>query len=280
MVGEKLFLISLIRLCLHGFSKSGIAMRLDSFLVLKAYCSTREKAKRLIEQGCVFVNGKIIKKVSFDIYDDKEFFINVYKEKLLVSRAGEKLRGFFEEKKFLNGAQEEEIFNNKNVLDVGSSAGGFTHILLQKGAKSVTCVDVGSDQLDETLRKNPRVTLFERCDIRDFVCEKIFDLVVCDVSFISLSKILPSISILSDEFILLFKPQFEVGRSIKRSKKGVILDKKATQKRLDEFIKELQGVNLRVICVQKSILKGKEGNEEFFIYAKKFSNHLHCDWQI
>lgn len=255
-------------------------MRLDSFLVVKAYCSTREKAKRLIEQGCVFVDGKIIKKASFDICDDKEFFVNVQKKRLLASRAGEKLRGFLEENFFLNGLQKEEMFKNKSVLDVGSSAGGFTDMLLQKGVKSVTCVDVGSDQLDETLRKNPRVIVFERCDIRDFVCEKKFDLVVCDVSFISLSKILSSISILSDEFILLFKPQFEVGREIKRNKKGVILDKKATQKRLDEFIKELQGVNLKVFCVQKSILKGKEGNEEFFIYAKKFSNHLHCDWQI
>lgn len=246
-------------------------MRLDNFLVAKSYCSTREKAKRLIARGCVHFNGKIINKASFEVVNNEDkLFINTEKERLLVSRAGEKLQGFFEEREILDGVKKEQIVLNKSILDVGSSTGGFTQVLLEKGAKNVTCVDVGSDQLDETLRKNPKIRLFERCDIRDFVCDQKFDLTVCDVSFISLSKILPSILKLADEFILLFKPQFEVGKIVKRSKKGVILDVRATQKRLNEFIDELKEANLQVFSIQKSILKGKEGNEEFFIYAKKF----------
>lgn len=250
---------------------AGSAMRLDSFLVAKSYCSTREKAKRLIAKGYVHFNGKIMNKASFEIANNGDkLFINVEKEKLLVSRAGEKLWGFFEEQEILDGVKKEEIVHNKSVLDVGSSTGGFAQVLLEKGAKNITCVDVGFDQLDQILRKNPKIKLFEHCDIRDFVCDQKFDLAVCDVSFISLSKILPSILKLADEFILLFKPQFEVGKIVKRNKKGVILDMRATQKRLNEFIDELKEVNLQVFSIQKSILKGKEGNEEFFIYAKKF----------
>lgn len=236
-------------------------MRLDNYLAKNGYCKSREKAKSLILEGKVSVNNRYILKPSFEIDLKSNELIVLNTERLFVGRAGEKLLNYIEKIGIL--------CEGRYVLDVGSSTGGFAQVLLSKGAAEVTCVDVGSDQLDMELRKDPRIKLFERCDIRNFSSLKKFDLIVCDVSFISLSKILDSLIPLSDQYILLFKPQFEVGKKIKRNKKGVILDKEAVASRMQEFSLELNTKGLKIYDIQKSSLRGKEGNEEFFFHIRK-----------
>ncbi|PAF44250.1 TlyA family RNA methyltransferase [Helicobacter sp. 11S02596-1] len=245
-------------------------MRLDYYLVKNGYCKSREKAKSLITQGKISVNGTRIFKPSFEVgtsdgldLESNACNITIARDSstLLVSRAGAKLLDYMQK----NGID----CALKRVLDVGSSTGGFAQVLLERGAMEVTCVDVGSNQLDKQLRENPKIRLFEQCDIRKFSSPVRFDLLVCDVSFISLSKILDVLIPLSDTYILLFKPQFEVGRGVKRNKKGVIQDKVAIQERLEAFCLELESRGLVILNIQKSILKGKEGNEEFFFHIKK-----------
>ncbi|PAF53431.1 hypothetical protein BKH42_05760 [Helicobacter sp. 13S00482-2] len=236
-------------------------MRLDSYLTKNKYCKSREKAKELIYEDKVKVNGFIINKPSFEISECAENQIELDLKDALVSRAGKKLLGYFRTNAI--------TCTGKKVLDVGSSTGGFAQVLLDFGAIEVVCVDVGFNQLDRSLRTDSRIRLFEKCDIRDFSYAEKFDLLVCDVSFISLSKILDHLYIFSDELILLFKPQFEVGIGVKRNKKGVIVDKKAIQRSIDEFSSEIQARSLIVCNIEKSLLKGKEGNEEFFIHIKK-----------
>ncbi|MDO7252704.1 TlyA family RNA methyltransferase [Helicobacter cappadocius] len=236
-------------------------MRLDIYLAKNNYCKSREKAKELICNGKVKINGSVINKPSFEIIEFIENIVEIDMDEYLVSRAGRKLSGYF----FANHID----CDGKKVLDVGSSTGGFAQVLLNFGAIEVVCVDVGCNQLDNALRNNSKIRLFEECDIRDFSLEEKFDLLVCDVSFISLSKILDYLCVFSDELILLFKPQFEVGVGVKRNKKGVIMDKDAIRKRIDQFSTELYAKSLKILNIEKSLLKGKEGNEEFFIHVKK-----------
>lgn len=236
-------------------------MRFDSYLAKNGYCKSREKAKDLIKNGKVKLDGVFVDKPSFEVDEHIEHIILIDSEISLVSRAGEKLLGYF---------QNNPIdCVNKKILDVGSSTGGFAQVLLTQGAAQVVCVDVGYNQLDVSLRNHPKILLFEECDIRDFSFDGKFDLLVCDVSFISLSKIMDFLCAFSDEMILLFKPQFEVGLRVKRNKKGVIIDKEAIQRRIDEFSEELRNKSLHICNIEKSLLKGKEGNEEFFIHIKK-----------
>lgn len=236
-------------------------MRLDSYLAKKGYCKSREKAKHLIKNAKVKLDRILIDKPSFEVDECTEHIIQVDSEISLVSRAGEKLLGYLQNN-HINCA-------DKKILDVGSSTGGFAQVLLNQGATQVVCVDVGYNQLDISLRNHPKILLFEECDIRDFSFDEKFDLLVCDVSFISLSKIMDFLCVFSEEMILLFKPQFEVGIGVKRNKKGVIIDKRVIQRRIDEFLGELRDKSLDICNIEKSLLKGKEGNEEFFIHIKK-----------
>ncbi|NWF66402.1 MAG: TlyA family RNA methyltransferase, partial [Campylobacterales bacterium] len=160
--------------------------------------------------------------------------------------------------------------NNLECLDIGSSTGGFCEVLLDAGAKSVFCIDVGSNQLHESLRTNPKVTLFENLDIRDFQTKQKFDLITCDVSFISVLKILDKIDELAKkEIIILFKPQFEVGANIKRDKFGVVKDEKAIIRAIDLFISNTVMKGWKLLEQKNSKLQGKDGNKEIlFRFAK------------
>ena len=167
----------------------------------------------------------------------------------------------------------EEIdinLKNKHALDIGSSTGGFTQILLNNEIKDVTCVDVGSNQLHGSLRNNPKIIFYENCDIRDFSQKNKFEIVTCDVSFISIHNILVSINCLSkDVIIILFKPQFEVGINVKRDKKGVVLDSLAINKARDKFIEKTTNLNWKLQYSSMSKLQGKDGNNEELFYFKK-----------
>ncbi|MFP6301921.1 TlyA family RNA methyltransferase [Helicobacter pylori] len=234
-------------------------MRLDYALFNQHLVSSREKAKALVLKNQVLVNKIVVSKPSFMVKGSDK--IEIIAEKLFVSRAGEKLGAFLEDH-FID-------FTKKVVLDVGASKGGFSEVALLKGAKKVLCVDVGKMQLDENLRNDTRIECYEECDIRGFKTPETIDLVLCDVSFISLYCILEAILPLSGEFLALFKPQFEVGRATKRNKKGVVVDKEAILNALENFKNHLKTKDFQILKIQESLVKGKNGNVEFFIHFKR-----------
>ena len=244
------------------FIKKGINLRLDEALVKKNLVETRSKAKELIKNEKVTVNDKIIKKPSFEVKDNDKIEIL---QKVYVSRAAWKLKNYLEKYNI--------DFKNKDVLDIGASTGGFSEVSLEKGAKEVVCVDVGKDQLHFKLKNDKRIKNFENTDIRKFKYDKKFDVVVSDVSFISLIKILDVIDNFSkSDIILLFKPQFEVGKDIKRDKRGVVLDKDAIKKARENFEKSAKNLKWKLIRSEKASIKGKEGNIEYIYHFKKENN--------
>ncbi|PID47294.1 MAG: TlyA family rRNA (cytidine-2'-O)-methyltransferase [Proteobacteria bacterium] len=160
---------------------------------------------------------------------------------------------------------------NKICLDIGSSTGGFVQVLLENGAKKVVAVDVGSGQLHANLRDDEKIELHEQTDIRDFTSKDRFDLITCDVSFIAFKDVVDSIDKLAnDEIIILFKPQFEVGKEAKRDKKGVVCDKRAIQKAREDFEKIATQKGWKLLSKKPSKFKGKQGNlESFYAFAKR-----------
>ncbi|WP_120953211.1 TlyA family RNA methyltransferase [Helicobacter sp. L8] len=233
-------------------------MRLDQYLVLLGLAQSRSQAKDLIIQGKVASGGQVLRKPSLEVSPCLEVQLL---QRVFVSRAGEKLWHYLE--------CHPLDCRDKVILDVGSSKGGFAQVLLEKGAKKVICVDVGSNQLDARLREDLRVRVVEHCDIRAFVPTENYDLLTCDVSFISLSKILKTLCALSKEALLLFKPQFEVGIKAKRNKAGVVCDERAINMRLQEFLTEIRLLGWRVCALETSQIKGKAGNAEIFIHIQR-----------
>lgn len=235
-------------------------MRLDNYLVEAKFTSSRTKAQVLIKDGLVSVNRKVMKKTSYNV--DEQDRVRVQKHKEYVSRSAYKLKGFLDEL--------DIIVKDSVCLDIGSSTGGFTQILLEYEAKEVTAVDVGSLQLHKILKDDARVYSYENTDIREFKSDKIFDLVVSDVAFISLLNILDVVDTLAnDKIILLFKPQFEVGRDAKRDKHGVVLDAKVIKNAMNNFEEECEKKGWKLILKSPSTLTGKEGNLEYCYLFEK-----------
>ncbi|MDF1877438.1 TlyA family RNA methyltransferase [Sulfurimonas sp. SAG-AH-194-L11] len=235
-------------------------MRLDNYLVEKKIVDSRNKAQTIIKEGLVSVNAKLIKKSSFKVEEGDDVSVANYKQ--YVSRAAFKLLEFLEELSL--------DVQGKVALDIGSSTGGFTEVLLEYGVSEVSAVDVGTEQLHKSLREDKRVHVYESCDIRAYESEKKFDLIVSDVAFISLLHILSDVDRLAtDEIILLFKPQFEVGREAKRDKNGVVLDNKAIANAMQKFEDACVLKSWRLVQKSPSKLTGKEGNLEYCYYFKK-----------
>jgi len=235
-------------------------IRLDNYLVQNKLSDSRTKAQAIIKDSVVSVNGKVITKSSFKLEKDDK--VELKEHKVYVSRSAHKLKLFLDD---LDLNLDAVV-----ALDIGSSTGGFTQVLLEYGAKEVSAVDVGSEQLHKILRDDKRVFCYENCDIREFKSDKIFDIVVSDVAFISLHNILDDIHRLSsDKIILLFKPQFEVGRDIKRDKNGVVLDKKAIELAMIKFEDAIELKGWSLIKKAPSKLSGKEGNVEYCYYYKR-----------
>lgn len=236
-------------------------IRLDQYLVESAKVETRNKAQNMIKEALVSVDGVIILKTSHKI-DPEVNSVKVQEHKEYVSRAALKLDAFLDELS-LN-------IEGKNTLDIGSSTGGFTQVLLERGALHVSCVDVGKEQLHSSLRTNERVSVYEEQDIREFKSDEKFELITSDVSFISLMYILDAVDALaSDTIILLFKPQFEVGREAKRDKNGVVTDEKAIQKAMIHFEDACMIKGWRLVLKSPSKITGKEGNLEYCYCYKK-----------
>lgn len=233
--------------------------RLDKALVERGLVSTRSQADNFIRLGYVFLNKKIVQKSGTMVSDSDE--IRLEKKETYVSRAGLKLASVAEYF-HLN-------FQDKIVLDIGSSTGGFTDYSLRHGAKKVFAVDVGTDQLHPSLRSNPKIALYEKTDIRDFYADEVIDIIVGDVSFISLREILPHVAenLMNTNTILIsmVKPQFEAGRH--QVNKGIIKNDKVRRQILSDF--EDWAKKYFVILDKKdSEVAGSKGNLERFYKLK------------
>ena len=233
--------------------------RLDKALVERGLASTRSQADNFIRLGYVFLNKKIIQKSGTMVSDSDE--IKLEKKETYVSRAGLKLASVAEYF-HLN-------FQDKTVLDIGSSTGGFTDYSLRHGAKKVFAVDVGTEQLHPSLRPNPKIVLYEKTDIRDFYADEVIDIIVGDVSFISLREILPHVAenLMNTNTILIamVKPQFEAGRH--QVNKGIIKNDKVRRQILSDF--EDWAKKYFVILDKKdSEVAGSKGNLERFYKLK------------
>lgn len=239
-------------------------MRAD-LLVKEKLGISRQKAAQLIKDGNVLLNGRKIKP-ALDIVDEDALFINSENDILkYVSRGGLKLEGAIE--KFSVDVKD------RNCLDIGASTGGFTDCLLKHGAKTVTAVDVGREQLCLSLREDKRVLVYEDTDIRGFKVagKELYDVIVCDASFISLKLILSEIQRLlkAEGFaILLVKPQFEVGRE-NIGKNGIVKDKRAHIRALEEITAEMAACSLYPEKLTFSPITGGDGNIEYFIKCVK-----------
>jgi len=238
-------------------------MRLDSFLVENNFIDSRNKAQELIKNSLVLVNSKVVNKPSYKVNSDDN--ISIKEHKYYVSRSAKKLELFL--------LELDLDLKDKVALDIGSSTGGFTQILLENGVLEVSAVDVGHNQLHKSLKNNSRVKSYEGCDIREFNIDKKFDIVVSDVSFISLHNILSDVDRLAKrDIILLFKPQFEVGRNAKRDKNGVVVDKKAVDNAMIKFEDATKLIGWNIVKKSPSKVTGKDGNLEYCYYFVK-DNH-------
>lgn len=238
-------------------------MRLDAFLVAKGYVSGREKAKELIENGAVTVNGKTVLKAAFKVTDDSVIECDTSSIRF-VGRGGLKLEKALQ----ISGLDVTGMV----AMDVGASTGGFTDCLLKAGARSVYAIDVGTDQLHPTLREDERVTVLEGTDIRSdalhsIIPPKSLDICAVDVSFISLEQVVPSVlPFLKDgaTLLCLIKPQFEAGKSAV-GKHGVVRDKKVHCSVLETVCGFFVSLGLTIQKLDFSPVTGGEGNIEFLI---------------
>ena len=236
-------------------------MRLDKYLVVEGYYESRNRALEAIKSGEVKVGGKRAKP-STPV--DRNSLIEVQQSKFYVSRAARKLEAFL--------AEYPVDMEGKKALDIGSSTGGFAQIVLEHGVQSLHCVDVGSDQLHISVRNDPRVSVHEETDIREFSSQQGFDLVTCDVSFISILQILGDIDRLAvrgGDIILLYKPQFEVGKDVRRDSRGVVQDADAIARRKEAFEAETKKFGWEEKAQALSRVQGKEGNREYLFHFVK-----------
>ena len=233
--------------------------RLDKALVERGLATTRSQADNFIRLGYVFLNKKIVQKSGTMVSDSDE--IKLEKKETYVSRAGLKLASVAEYF-HLN-------FQDKTVLDIGSSTGGFTDYSLRHGAKKVFAVDVGTDQLHPSLRLNPKIALHEKTDIRDFYADEAIDIIVGDVSFISLREILPHVAenLMNSSTVLIamVKPQFEAGRH--QVNKGIIKNDKVRRQILSDF-EDWARKHFVILDKKDSEVAGSKGNLERFYKLK------------
>ena len=240
--------------------------RLDVILVNLGYATSREKAKAIIMSGNVFVKGQREDKAG-TTFEEEGLDIVVKGSPLkYVSRGGLKLE---------KAMAEFPITLDEYVcMDIGSSTGGFTDCMLQNGAAKVYAVDVGHGQLDWKLRNDERVVCMEKTNFRYMVRDDIqddLDFASCDVSFISLTKILtPAYALLKDgaSMVCLIKPQFEAGKE-KVGKKGVVRDKAVHIEVIEKVVEHAKTVGFVPMMLTYSPIKGPEGNIEYLVYLVK-----------
>lgn len=255
--------------------------RLDKYLTDLGYFETKSKASAAILAGHVKINDEYITKAGFQINPSKEYDIQV-KSMPYVSRGGFKL------KKALDTFPVK--IENRICLDAGASTGGFTDCLLQNGAKFVYAADVGYGQLDWKIRSDKRVKTIERTNLK--ICsyneiyeenEPVADLLVSDLSFISLTKVLENLKkLLNPEFhemVCLIKPQFEAGKE-KVEKGGVVRDKKVHIEVIENVINFAKNLDYKINGLTFSSIKGPSGNIEYLIWLSTKSEEEETTFDI
>ena len=233
--------------------------RLDLAMVSRNLSRSRTEAQDRITHGKVLVNGVVETKPAKEVGDSDT--IRVTEQMPFVGRGGIKLQHAIE--------YFQVDVKDKIVLDVGSSTGGFSDCLLQNGAQKIYAVDVGTLQMADTLRKDPRITLMEQTDIREAVLPEKVHGIVMDVSFISLSKIFSSLSkfVLPGAFIIaLIKPQFEVGQA-NLVKGGIVTSDQAREDAITFVLKSAIENGISIRDVTSSPIVGGDGNKEFLLYG-------------
>ena len=254
--------------------------RLDKVLVAKGLVKSREIARALIMEGKVFVDGKKLTKAGSPVNEDAA--ISLEEDGIpYVSRGGLKLEAALD---FFS-----IDVNDKIIMDVGSSTGGFTDCMLKRGAGKVYCIDVGYGQLAWSLRNDPRVVLLERTNVRyleeelkdlksearkkeleDLMMNNI-DMATIDVSFISLTKVVPAILPFlktEREILALVKPQFEIGKGLV-GKGGIVREEEKRLQTLRDVREALISFDLTPLGDCQSPIAGQKGNIEYFLYMKK-----------
>ncbi len=237
--------------------------RLDILLVEQGHFDSREKAKRAIMAGAVSVNGQRAEKPGALVSRDAEFSVAVPEK--FVGRGGLKLEAALD--------SFAVPVSGRVCLDIGASTGGFTDCLLQRGAKKVHAIDVGHGQLDWRIREDPRVVVREGLNARHLTREDIpdpIDLIVADVSFISLTLILgPAFALLQEpsDVIVLIKPQFELSAS-EVGRGGVVSDPMLRTRAADKIRAFVEGAGHRWVALMDSPIPGREGNVEFLAHLK------------
>jgi 23S rRNA (cytidine1920-2'-O)/16S rRNA (cytidine1409-2'-O)-methyltransferase len=241
--------------------------RLDTLLVDRGLVATRERARALILAGDVRVNGTVATKAGTAVKEDAEITLAVA-DHPYVGRGGLKL------------AHALDVFGivveGRLALDIGASTGGFTDVMLQRGAQRVVALDVGHGQLDWKIRSDPRVVTIERMNARTLTAEALpadaraFDLVTIDVSFISLRHILPVVPALlrpQADVVALVKPQFEARRE-EVGKGGIVRDDEVRRRVVEEVAMVADTLGLTRVAVIDSPIAGMEGNREFLMHLR------------
>ena len=243
------------------------AVRLDALLVERGLAASRERARALILAGSVRVNGRPASKAGTSVARDADVDVAV-PDHPYVGRGGLKLAHALDA--FGIGVE------GRVALDIGASTGGFTDVLLQRGAPRVVALDVGHGQLDWKLRRDPRVVVLERVNARSLTPADLpddarqFDIVTIDVSFISLRHILPVLAPLLREgadVVALVKPQFEAGRA-EVGKGGIVRDETVQRRVVEEVTAAANALGLRRAGMTESPIAGMEGNREFLVHLR------------
>lgn len=245
--------------------KSNKKQRLDLLLVERNLASTRTKAQALIMGGVVYVNGQKVDKAGTLLKSDSDISV-VDSSQKYVSRGGLKLEAAL--------SQFEIDVNGKVALDIGASTGGFTDCLLHNGASKVYALDVGHGQLDWKLRNDDRVEVMEKTNARHLKAGDLpedVDIIVIDVSFISLKMIIPPVlEYLKPNGVLiaLIKPQFEVGKG-EVGKGGIVKDEQKHKQVVDKIVEHLEEQNMNITGVITSPILGAQGNKEFLVVTAR-----------
>ena len=238
---------------------AGQGVRLDKALVQLGLVTTRSQAESYIRLGRVKVAGRLITKPGYFVHDLS--LVELDQPEQFVSRAGLKLASV---------ADKLAVdFRGKLVLDVGSSTGGFTDYALSRGARRVICVDVGTDQLHPKLRRDARVELHEKTDIRDFVTNQPVDIILIDVSFISLREVLPHLAELANrqtQVVAMVKPQFETGNRLKNH--GVIKNDTERRRILHDFEQWAKRYFLLRAKADSAVAGARGNRERFYLLTK------------
>jgi 23S rRNA (cytidine1920-2'-O)/16S rRNA (cytidine1409-2'-O)-methyltransferase len=242
-------------------------VRLDQALVARGLARSRTHAAALIAEGKVSSDGRVLEKASLQVGDDRELAVEHDEQDTYASRAGHKLAGALD-------AFPDVQVDGKRCLDAGASTGGFTDVLLRRGAAHVVAVDVGHGQLVPRLRSDPRVAVHEGLNVRHMTPADIGGmaaLTVADLSFISLTLVVQPLALCTEpggDLVLMVKPQFEIGKD-RLGRTGVVTSERERRMAVEKVARSALDAGLDLCGLAQSPLPGQDGNVEYFLWIKR-----------